>query len=123
MAQQASSPLLGHKIGFLGAGMMASAMIRGLISNGVPPTSIAACDLSQVDFDLLFKMSNLMLCYHFSQTQFWIEINKIHIRTGVSRFVAAGRPRILSRFSWSSSSFGHHRCGCETYLLLNPFLK
>ena len=50
MAQQAS-PLLGHKIGFLGAGMMASAMIRGLISNGVPPTNIAACDLSQVDFD------------------------------------------------------------------------
>ena len=52
MAQQASSsPLMGHKIGFLGAGMMASAMIRGLISNGVPPTNIAACDLSQVDVD------------------------------------------------------------------------
>ena len=37
--------LEGKKIGFIGAGMMASAMIKGLISNGLPPASISASDV------------------------------------------------------------------------------
>ena len=39
--------LAGKKVGFIGAGMMASAFIKGLISAGVvPPSHLAASDLS-----------------------------------------------------------------------------
>ena len=45
--------LIGKKVGFLGAGMMASAMIKGLISNGVAPSSITASDVYQPALDAL----------------------------------------------------------------------
>jgi pyrroline-5-carboxylate reductase len=47
MAQE--HPLAGKKVGFLGAGMMAGAMIRGLIASGVAPANLMACDISQGD--------------------------------------------------------------------------
>mmetsp|Transcript_23576 Transcript_23576/g.70657 ORF Transcript_23576/g.70657 Transcript_23576/m.70657 type:complete len:271 (+) Transcript_23576:123-935(+) len=39
-----ASPLDGKKIGFLGAGAMASAMMKGLIAAGVPPASLSCSD-------------------------------------------------------------------------------
>eukprot|EP00614_Pseudopedinella_elastica_P027519 CAMPEP_0172643882 /NCGR_PEP_ID=MMETSP1068-20121228/238769_1 /TAXON_ID=35684 /ORGANISM="Pseudopedinella elastica, Strain CCMP716" /LENGTH=277 /DNA_ID=CAMNT_0013458037 /DNA_START=16 /DNA_END=849 /DNA_ORIENTATION=+ len=52
MASSAAA-LGGCKIGFLGCGMMASAMIRGLIAGGVPPSAIMGCDLAQASLDAL----------------------------------------------------------------------
>lgn len=53
MASSSAHPLDGLKIGFIGAGMMASAMIRGLIAQGIPAASIFACDLDQGSLDRL----------------------------------------------------------------------
>ena len=39
-----SSPLDGKKIGFLGAGAMASAMMKGLIAAGVSPANLSCSD-------------------------------------------------------------------------------
>jgi pyrroline-5-carboxylate reductase len=47
MASAQEHPLTGQKVGFLGAGMMAGAMIRGLMASGVAPGDLMACDVSQ----------------------------------------------------------------------------
>ena len=49
MASAEEHPLTGQKVGFLGAGMMAGAMIRGLMASGVAPGDLMACDVSQGD--------------------------------------------------------------------------
>lgn len=53
MSMALQSVLEGRRIGFLGAGMMATAMIRGLIANGVDPSQLAACDVTKAAIDNL----------------------------------------------------------------------